>query len=122
MLAIEECLRKRTALKPLEEALIIGVDARAHPGLLPAACSRLSTPLSAKYLDRSCRSYPLLRTVRECPIICAAGVHPKCGGARAHLHALCRQQDRVQAERRPCNARSVQARTAAAARGCARRR
>ena len=36
MLLIEECLRKRTALKPLEEALIIGVDARAHHGLLLA--------------------------------------------------------------------------------------
>lgn len=38
MLAIEECLRKRTALKPLEEALVIGVDARAHHGLQLAAC------------------------------------------------------------------------------------
>ncbi|KAK9831494.1 hypothetical protein WJX81_002371 [Elliptochloris bilobata] len=32
MLAMEECLRKRTALKPLEEALHIGVDARSDSG------------------------------------------------------------------------------------------
>ena len=36
MLLMEECLRKRTALKPLEEALIIGVDARADNWLLLA--------------------------------------------------------------------------------------
>ena len=30
MLAIEECLRKRTAFQPLEEALVIGANARAY--------------------------------------------------------------------------------------------
>lgn len=37
MAALEQCLRRRTALKPLEDALHIGVDARAHP--LLATCS-----------------------------------------------------------------------------------
>lgn len=37
--AMEECLRRRSALKPLEEALHIGVDARAQhlPCILPAS-------------------------------------------------------------------------------------
>ena len=40
MHAIEECLRKRTSFRSLEEALVVGLDARAHHRLL--ICARLS--------------------------------------------------------------------------------
>lgn len=54
MLAIEECLRKRTALKPLEEALIIGVDARAHPWLALAAVLCMLIASSVGEAERKC--------------------------------------------------------------------
>lgn len=40
MHAIEECLRKRTSFRSLEEALVVGVDARACYRL--HICARLS--------------------------------------------------------------------------------
>lgn len=53
MLAIEECLRKRTALKPLEEALVIGVDARAHHRLLVVACLLYFTTVAVGKRERA---------------------------------------------------------------------
>ena len=43
MAALEQCLRRRTALKPLEEALHIGADARAPPCLDDNRCTQKRT-------------------------------------------------------------------------------
>ena len=78
MLAIEECLRKRTALKPLEEALIIGVDARAHPWLALAADLCILIATSRERLKESARLLATVPTAKNfcyVPSSCAAGVH-----------------------------------------------
>ncbi len=46
MSELERCLRRRSALKPLEEALHIGVDARAHAPR-EWACGHVVSPADA---------------------------------------------------------------------------